>query len=153
MKEVCSGRADSWTWPGAGLCSDWLGRGALGHAPGVTGWFAQRESLGDWARHRQVPAALFLSVGGGVGGMAGADSDPRLGKYGSLSAGEEARIAMARLLGVSIGEAGNPGPCKIASVNVTSLRRVVPAILKLDWDVLCVCRSRTLMSGVMITKA
>ena len=44
-------------------------------------------------------------------------------------------------MGVRLGEAGNPGPCKIASVNVTSLRRVVPAILKLDWDVMCVQES------------
>ena len=44
-------------------------------------------------------------------------------------------------MGVRLGEAGNPGPCKIASVNVTSLGRVVPAILKLDWDVLCVQES------------
>jgi len=67
-----------------------------------------------------------------------AEKDPRRGLDGSLSAGEEACIALARLLGVRLGEAGNPGPCKIASVNVTSLRKVVPAILKLDWDVLCV---------------
>ena len=86
--------------------------------------------------------SLSLSVGGkGVSAAGTAGKDPRLGRNGSLSAGEEARIAKARLLGVRLGEAGNPGPCKIASVNVTSLRRVVPAILKLDWDVMCVQES------------
>ena len=142
MKEVCRGRVDSLAWPGAGLGVDWLDRGAPGHAPGVVGWHALRDGVGDRARPRQVSAVLSLSVGGeGVSADGAAGKDPRLGRNGNLSAGEEARIAKARLLGVRLGEAGNPGPCKIASVNVTSLRKVVPAILKLDWDVLCVQES------------
>ena len=67
--------------------------------------------------------------------------DPRWGQEGKGSAVEVALITRARLLGIRLGEASNPGPCKIASVNVTSLWKVAPAILKLDWDVLCVQES------------
>ena len=142
MRELCIGRADSLAWPGAGLSLDWTGRGAFGHAPGVDGWLALRAGPSDWSRPRQEPAAVSPSVGGGECMPASAaEKDPRRGLDGNLSVGEEACIALARLLGVRLGETGHPGPCKIASVNVTSLRRVVPAILKLDWDVLCVQES------------
>ena len=62
MREVCRGRVDSLAWPGAGLGFDWLGRGALGHAPGMVGWHALRAGLGDRARPRQKPAVLSLSL-------------------------------------------------------------------------------------------
>ena len=50
-------------------------------------------------------------------------------------------VLFARLLGLRVGEASNPGPCKLASVNVTPLGAVMPAMLKLDWDVLFVQES------------
>ena len=138
MREVGVARADLLAWPGTELGVDWSGRGAPGHAPGLIGWLAQCDEVGSRVRPRQVSGVPPLSVGGeGVSAAVMVGKDPRLGRNGSQNAGEEASIARARLLGVRLGEAGNSGPCKIASVNVTSLRRVVPAILKLDWDVLC----------------
>ena len=115
MRELCIGRVDSLAWPGVGLSSDWDGRGAPWHAPGVDGWLALRAGPSDWSRPRQEPAAVSPSVGGGECMPASAaEKDPRRGLDGNLSVGEEACIALARLLGVRLGEAGHLGPCKIA---------------------------------------
>ena len=130
----------SWeAWPGSAQGADWAGGGASGHAPGLVSWPSRGNMGGLSARIRQLSLAPQIPVGGGsVCVSKSVGKDPRWGQEEKMSAVEEALIARARLLGIRLGEASNPGPCKIASVNVTSLWKVAPAILKLDWDVLCV---------------